>query len=129
MGYAVVRGPSSGSGVRRRYQPDLVAAKNGVVVVVEVKRGREGRRLYIPARQVEGLEEFARRAGGVAVVAVKLPRQGWRIHFLRDLPRTPGGSARVDRPEAGLRLHVFDELLFPKARRITEFVELEGDDS
>ncbi|MCE4600595.1 MAG: Holliday junction resolvase [Desulfurococcales archaeon] len=122
MGYAVVRGPSSGSGTKRRYQPDLVAVKKGVVLVIEAKKGRRGKPVYVPARQVKGLREFAVRAGAIALVAVRLPGSvEWRIHRLEDLPLTPGGSAKIAVPEDGLRLEVFDELMFPRHRRLTEF--------
>lgn len=121
MGYAVVRGPSSGSGARKRYQPDLVAIKNGVVLVIEVKKARRGKVLYVPERQVRGLREFASRAGGQAIIAAKIPGLGWRIHKLDDLDYTKAGSARIESPESGLKLEVFDEILFPKSRRITEW--------
>ncbi|MCE4622086.1 MAG: Holliday junction resolvase [Desulfurococcales archaeon] len=121
MGYAVVRGPSSGSGVRRRYQPDIVAIKNGVVLVIEVKKAREGKTVYIPERQVRGLKEFASRAKGLALIAVRIAGLGWRIHRLEDLDYTRNGNARIASPESGLKIEVFDELLFPKSRRITEW--------
>lgn len=121
MGYAVVRGPSSGSGARKRYQPDLVAAKGGVVLVIEAKKARPGRTLYVPARQVEGLREFAARAGGIALIAARIPGSGWRIHRLEELESTKSGSVRIDSPESGVKLEVFDELLFPKSRRLTEW--------
>jgi len=122
MGYAVVRGPSSGSGAKKRYQPDLVAIKNGVVIVIEVKKGRRGKPLYIPARQLKGLREFAKRARALVVIAVRLPGAEWRIHKLDDLSLTPRGNAKIEAPETGIRLEIFDELLFPKHRKLVEFV-------
>ena len=122
MGYAVVRGPSSGSGVRKRYQPDIVAVKKGVVIVIEVKKASRGKPVYIPARQVRGLREFAERSGGVAYIAVRLPGGDWRMHKLSDLPVTPSGGAKVADPESGLRVNVLDEILFPHSRRLTDMV-------
>lgn len=121
MGYAVVRGPSSGSGVKRRYQPDIVAIKSGVVLVIEVKRAHKGRTLYVPERQVRGLREFASRANGLPLIAARIPGLGWRIHRLEEAEYTRAGSARIEAPESGLRLEVFEEILFPKSRRITEW--------
>lgn len=121
MGYAVVRGPSSGSRAKRRYQPDLVAVKGGAVLVIEVKKARAGRTVYVPARQVEGLREFASRAGGIALIAARLPGSGWRLHRLEELESTRSGSVRIESPESGVKLEVFDELLFPKSRRLTEW--------
>ena len=122
-GFAVVRGPSSGSGARRRFQPDLIAARDGIIIVVEVKRARPGQQLYVPSRQVEGLLELERRSGGVAVIATRIPWEGWRFHFLRDLPRTPSGMARIDRPETGMRLRDLEEELFQKSKRLTEYMD------
>ncbi len=122
-GYAVVRGPSSGSAARRRFQPDLIAVKQGVILVIEVKKGHEGKPLYVPPHQVEGLLELERRSGGRAVVAVKISWHGWRFHFLRDLERTKGGRARIPRPELGLRLSELEEILMPRHKRLDEYME------
>ena len=123
LGFAVVRGPSSGSGARKRFQPDLVAIKDGVVLVIEVKRGRSGRPLYIRREQVEGLREFSRRARGIPVIAVHVPGRGWRLHLLEGLDETESGNVKVARPESGHRLEAFLEILFPRHRRIDEFLD------
>jgi len=122
LGYAVVRGPSSGAGVRHRYQPDLVAVKQRVVLVIEVKKGRVGVTLYIPRHQVDGITEFARRAGGHAYIAVRLPRAGWRMHPVEDLEETRGGNMKIERPETGVRPEALDEIFFPKHRRLDEYM-------
>ncbi len=122
MGYAVVRGPSSGAGVRKRFQPDLVAVKQGKVLVIEVKIYSGEGPLYIPRSQIEGLQDFAERAGGVAYIAVRIKGGGWRMHKLRDLPETRGGGVRIDNPTTGLKLLELDELLFPRSRRLTEYM-------
>jgi len=121
-GYAVVRGPSSGSGVRRRFQPDLVAMRDRVILVIEVKKAARGRPLYIPPGQAQGLRDFARRSGGVALVAARIPWEGWRFHFLDGLHETPSGRLRIDRPEAGLRLVELEEILFRRSRRLDEYM-------
>jgi Holliday junction resolvase len=121
-GYAVVRGPSSGSAARKRFQPDLIAVKKGVVLVIEVKKGREGKPLYVPPHQVEGLRELEKRSGGRAIIAVKIPWIGWRFHFLSELHETKGGRARIDRPESGMRLSDLEEILFHKSKRLDEFM-------
>ncbi|MCE4624808.1 MAG: Holliday junction resolvase [Desulfurococcales archaeon] len=121
-GYAVVRGPSSGSAARRRFQPDLIAVKKGVVLIIEVKKGREGRPIYIPPHQVVGLRELQERSGGRAVVAVKIAYRGWRFHFLDGLHETRGGRLRVDRPEAGLKLVELEEILFRRSERLDRYL-------
>jgi len=124
MGYAVVRGPSSGSGTRKRFQPDLIAVKDKVILVFEVKIHSGGNEpIYIPKRQVDGLKEFASRAGAQVYVAVRIRGGGWRFHKLSTLPETRGGGVRVDNPATGIKLLELDELLFKKSKRITEFME------
>ena len=123
MGYAVVRGPSSGSRVRRRYQPDIVALKKGKIVVAEVKTGERLKPIYIKSHQLAKLTNFAKRSGGLPVIAVKLRGDGWRIHTLENLELTKTGNAKIPRPEAGYRLRDFDELLFPKTRKLVEFMK------
>lgn len=122
-GYAVVRGPSSGSRAQKRFQPDILAAKDGVVLVIEVKKARRGHPIYIPPHQAWGLRELERRSGGRAVVAVRIPWEGWRFHFLDGLHETRGGRLRIDRPEAGLRLVELEEIVFRKSRRIVEYMD------
>jgi Holliday junction resolvase - archaeal type len=122
LGYAVVRGPSSGGGVRRRFQPDLVAARNGVILVFEVKTGREGEPVYVDSSQVLGVQDFARRAGGVAYIAVRLEGGEWRFHPLESLEMTRRGNFKVGDPRRGLRLRDLEEKYFPKTTRITGYL-------
>lgn len=122
MGYAVIRGPSSGGGVRRRFQPDLVAIKNGVVLVFEVKTGSEGEPLYIESSQVVGVQEFARRAGGTAYIAVRFKGGEWRFHPIETLEVTRKGNFKIEEPRAGLRLRDLEEKHFPKTTRITDYL-------
>ena len=70
-GYAVIRGPASGGGVQKRYTPDLFAMKDGKAMVLEVKERKDINELYIRVEQVQGLIEFARRAGVPAYIVFK----------------------------------------------------------
>jgi Holliday junction resolvase len=78
-GCAVLRGCSSGGGVRKRYVPDIVAICRGKVLVFEVKY----RSKYVPIRiEVEKLKKlimFAERAGGKAYLLVKYGREPWKV--------------------------------------------------
>lgn len=121
-GYLVVRGPSSGSRVQYRFQPDLVAAKNGKILIIEVKKTSRSGPVYIPEHQVRGLQELEERSGGTAVIAVRVPYHGWRFHFLRDLPETRGGRRKVADPLKGLRIYELEEIVFGLSRRIDEFL-------
>jgi Holliday junction resolvase len=122
LGYAVVRGPSSGGGVRSRFQPDLVAAKNGVILVFEVKTGREGEPIYIESSQVLGVQDFARRAGGAAYIAVRLKGGEWRFHPIESLEVTRKGNFKIENPQSGLRLRDLEEKHFPRTARITDYL-------
>jgi Holliday junction resolvase len=110
-GFAVVRGPSSGGGVRRRFQPDLVAMLGGRIFVFEVKTVRSSNTpLYIESHKIIALEEFTRRAGGQAFIAVRIRGGEWRFHTLDRLQVTRGGNFRLDRPGSGLRLRDLEHL-------------------
>jgi len=78
-GFAVVRGPSSGGGSKKRFQPDLVAVREGAVIAIEVKARSDEGPIYIEAEQVLGLAEFARRAGGKAFIAYRAKGGEWRF--------------------------------------------------
>ncbi|MEB3778822.1 MAG: Holliday junction resolvase [Desulfurococcales archaeon] len=124
MGYAVIRGPSSGSGVRRRIHPDIVAIKKGVTLVIEVKIGHPGKPVYINKRQANRLTEFAERAGGKALIAVKIPGKGWRLHEITKLQQTKKENLKIDDPtHGGLNPTQLDEILFPKTKKITQYLK------
>ncbi len=77
-GCAVLRGCSSGGGVRRRYVPDIVAICNGVVLVMEAKYRGKPAHIYLDEEKMRGLVEFARRSRGRAMVVVKYGKGPWR---------------------------------------------------
>lgn len=121
-GFAVVRGPSSGGGARKRFQPDLVAIKDGKVLVFEVKLVSRDSPLYIDSEQVVGLSEFARRAGGSPYIAVRLKGGEWRFHPLSSL-RPAGSSFRLDSPSEGLRLRDLEEAVLRAHEDLTRYLE------
>ncbi len=121
-GFAVVRGPSSGGGSKRRFQPDLVAIKDGNVVAIEVKARSDEGPIYLEADQVVGLAEFARRAGGRAFVAFRFRGGEWRFHPVESLQPT-GASFRLESPSGGLRLRDFLELIERRHRDLRDFLK------
>lgn len=122
-GWAVVRGPASGAGVKRRFQPDLIAAKSNVIAVFEVKRVSDpSKPLYIEKSQVEGILEWARRAGGRAFIAVRIPGEGWRFHSVESLELTPRGRFKVASPTSGLRLSQLLEILARTSAPLDKFL-------
>lgn len=123
LGYAVIRGPSSGGGSRKRFQPDLVAMKHGRILVFEVKHAKPGSPIYLDAGQILGLQEFARRARGSAYIAVRIRGGEWRFLDASQLSTTRGGNLKVDKPESGLKLRQLEEKLFGVSKRLNHYLE------
>jgi len=76
---AVLRGCSSGGGVRKRYVPDIVAICRGSVLVFEVKYRNKTSSIRLDANRVSKLLEFANRSGGRAYLLFKFGRGPWKI--------------------------------------------------
>ncbi len=95
-GFACMRAPASGAKVKRVKYPDVVAIKNGVTLVFEVKTRSKPGAIYIERKQVEKIVEFASRAGGRAFIAVRvLDGRGWRFVPVEELEETRGGNYKV----------------------------------
>ncbi|RFA94208.1 Holliday junction resolvase Hjc [Pyrobaculum aerophilum] len=104
-GCAVLRGCSSGGGVRKRYVPDVVAICKGKVLVFEVKYRSKYAPIKIEQEKLEKLAVFAKRAGGEAYLLVKYGRNPWKVLEIRD---------KIDREEyeKAVELRAFLEALF-----------------
>ena len=89
MGFAVVRGPASGAKVKKAVYPDIVAIKNSKVFVLEVKKRRELKSFYLNSKQLLKVIEFAERAGGEALIAIKIDSlKVWKVlEISRILPQ------------------------------------------
>jgi holliday junction resolvase Hjr len=86
MGYAVLRAPHSGSvGIA---SPDIVAIKNGRVIVLECKSHRKG--FTVRMEQLQELQEWEQRAGANAYIAWKISRKGWHFLKLKDVLENNG---------------------------------------
>jgi len=110
-GFAVLRGPASGSKVKRLIYPDVVAIYKGRTFAFEVKAFSELRPIYLDARRSEKLLEFAERAGGEAYVAFKHIGSGeWRLVPLSALRRTRSAL-------------VCDPKLLERATKLGDFVK------
>ncbi|MEL9940298.1 MAG: Holliday junction resolvase Hjc [Ignisphaera sp.] len=80
MGFAVIRGPASGAKIKRGVYPDLVALKDSKIFVFEVKRRKELKTIYVESKQVLKIIEFARRAGGEPLLAIRIDSlKTWRV--------------------------------------------------
>ncbi len=104
-GCAVLRGCSSGGGIRKRYVPDIVAICRGAVLVFEVKYRSKYSAIFIEGEKIEKLQNFAKRAGGRAHLLVKFGRGSWRV---LDVTRRVG---REDY-EKGIELAVYLQSIF-----------------
>ena len=82
LGFAVLRGCASGSGVRKRFVPDIVAIKNGKVLVIEVKYRKKSKIVRIEREKLRNLIEFTKRAQGIAYLALKVPGREWKFYQL-----------------------------------------------
>ncbi|MCX8195476.1 MAG: Holliday junction resolvase Hjc [Acidilobaceae archaeon] len=121
-GYMAVRAAASGAGVRERFQPDIVAAKEGVLLIIEVKEVKSSMRpIYVRAEQVEGLRELARRTGGKVIFAVKIAGGEWRFHALEELKQLRS-SYKLEKPDGGLKLRQLEEKLFKRSKKMSEFL-------
>lgn len=87
-GFAVMRAPASGAKIKVADYPDVVAIRAGRVAVFEVKARRSKGAIYVSKEQVRKLKEFARRAGGRAYIAIRIPNKGWRFIPVEELEET-----------------------------------------
>jgi len=118
-GFAVIRGPASGAGTRKRFQPDLVAIKNGKIAVIEVKKTNK-LPVYIRPEQILGLSEFSRRANAKAFIAVRLKGGKWLFYNLTEVKTTKRGGFKVEGKALDLNGFTAEVLGFKK---ITDFME------
>ncbi|QKR00964.1 endonuclease [Metallosphaera tengchongensis] len=94
-GFAVIRSPASGS-KRKDPAPDIVAMKEGVILLIEVKSRKSKGNVYLTREQAEGIMEFSRKSGGELFVAVKNPRSLKFVSF-NELKKTEGGNYVISR--------------------------------
>lgn len=86
MGFAVIRGPASGAKIKSGIYPDVVAIKDGKIFVFEVKVRKDIAPIYIDRKQVEKIREFAIRAGGEALIAIKIASvKNWKVININNL--------------------------------------------
>lgn len=98
LGFAVIRGPASGARIKKSIYPDIVAIKNKHIFVIEVKKRSKLTHIYVDVAQVEKLREFARRADGKAIIAVKITGLGtWKIIPVECIIETCGKKLKIDK--------------------------------
>lgn len=98
LGFAVIRAPASGR-ARKLFYPDLVAMKDGKILVIEVKALKKPHEVKIDKERYTKLLLYAMRAGGKAYLVVYVKSLSkWSTIPLEDLKRTSSGDyvATVD---------------------------------
>ena len=84
-GWTAVR--VAGSGSMKYPSPDVIASKNKKSLAIECKACKTGYQ-YFDISEIEQLEEFARKAGHKALVAIKFNRTDWLFLEPEQLNRT-----------------------------------------
>ncbi|MCI4396316.1 MAG: Holliday junction resolvase [Thermoprotei archaeon] len=115
MGFATIRAPASGAKAKKTYQPDIIAAKNNRILVIEVKTRSSSDVVYIDQYQVEKVLEWVKRAGSNAtgMIAVYFDRrQGWRFVPIESAVKLDSGGVKITKEDAdkGLPLDKLREI-------------------
>ncbi|MBI5331962.1 MAG: hypothetical protein HZB65_00145 [Candidatus Aenigmarchaeota archaeon] len=106
MGWMVIRAPRSGRiGLA---SPDVVAAKNGKIVVIECKSRAEA--FTVPVEQLAELDEWVEKAGAVAYIGWKISRKGWTFLKLDDVKQNKGNIGKKFAAEKGMNMDIFGDV-------------------
>ena len=101
LGYMVVRTPRSGRiGLA---SPDVIAAKDGKLIVIECKSREAAFKI-----EKEGLDQlltWQNKAGAKAYIAWKLSRKGWKFLHLHDVVANNGNVGKKFTAEKGIEIH------------------------
>jgi Holliday junction resolvase len=89
-GFMVVRTPHSGS--ISLASPDIIAAKNNRLVVIECKAHNKG--FQVAMEQLAELQQWKDRAGAEVYVAWKMLRKGWHFMHLKDVVENKGNVGK-----------------------------------
>ncbi len=90
LGYMVVRTPRSGRiGLA---SPDIIAAKDGRLIVIECKSRMEA--FKVPMEQLQELKEWEEKAKAKAYVGWKVARKGWFFLHLQDVIANNGNVGK-----------------------------------
>jgi Holliday junction resolvase len=89
-GYMVIRAPRSGR--ISLASPDVIAAKDGRLIVIECKNRAKG--FKISAEQLDELKQWEDKAKATAYVVWKVARKGWFFLHLRDVVANNGNVGK-----------------------------------
>ncbi|MEM7819510.1 MAG: Holliday junction resolvase Hjc [Candidatus Aenigmatarchaeota archaeon] len=103
MGYMVVRTPRSGRvGLA---SPDIIAAKNGKLIVIECKSRKNA--FTIPLEQLNELKEWEEKGGAKAYIGWKITRKGWIFLNLDDVVKNKGNIGKKFAEKNGIEINSF----------------------
>ncbi len=89
-GYMAIRTPRSGR--INLASPDVIAAKDGRLIVFECKSRAEA--FTVPQDQLQELDEWVQKAGAHAFVAWKISHKGWHFMHLHDVKYNKGNIGK-----------------------------------
>src|SRR3989338_969552 len=106
LGFMVTRAPRSGRiGLP---SPDIVAIKNGKILVIECKSREDA--FTVEKEQLAELEAW-KNHGAVALLAWKQTRKGWTFLHLSDVSANNGNIGKKFAAEKGFSLEKIHEIL------------------
>ncbi len=100
LGFMVIRTPRSGRICLA--SPDIVAAKNRRLVVIECKSRRDA--FTMDKEQLDELKQWEEKAGAVPYIAWKLSRKGWIFLKLPDVMSNKGNIGKKFAQEHGISI-------------------------
>ncbi len=100
LGFMVIRAPRSGR--INLASPDIVAAKNGKLLVIECKSRASA--FTVEKEQLEELAEWQQKAGAIPYIGWKIARKGWTFMRLQDVQESRGNIGKKFALEKGMPL-------------------------
>ena len=100
LGFMVIRAPRSGR--ISLASPDIIAAKDGKIIVIECKSRASA--FTVPKEQLEELKEWEEKAGATPYIGWKMSRKGWTFMRLSDVERNAGNIGKKFAAENGMPL-------------------------
>ncbi|MBI4170598.1 MAG: hypothetical protein HY514_02805 [Candidatus Aenigmarchaeota archaeon] len=96
----VIRTPRSGR--INLASPDIIAAKNGKLIVIECKSRAEA--FTVEKGQLQELREWQDKAGALPYIGWKIARKGWTFLHLKDVEDNRGNVGKKFALEKGMTL-------------------------
>lgn len=101
MGYMTIRAPRSGR--INLASPDVIAAKDGRLLVIECKSRKSA--FTISREQLAELEEWVAKAKAIAYVGCKISRKGWKFLHLVDVLENKGNIGKKFIEQKGISIN------------------------